>query len=91
MSIHYLKDIHSIYFAIKDNGHGIPEEMHSHVFEKFWQNEDFITRVHGGSGMGLALTQKLVALMGGEINFNSASNVGSTFYFTIPIQTMEEK
>jgi len=37
------------------------------------------------------LTQKLVALMGGEINFNSASNVGSTFYFTIPIQTMEEK
>jgi hypothetical protein len=91
LSIHYLKDIHSIYFAIKDNGHGIPEEMHSHVFEKFWQNEDFITRVHGGSGMGLALTQKLVALMGGEINFNSASNVGSTFYFTIPIQTMEEK
>jgi len=91
MSIHYLSDIRSIYFSIKDNGHGIPEEMHSHVFEKFWQNEDFITRVHGGSGMGLALTQKLVALMGGEIHFNSASHIGSTFYFTIPLQVLEER
>ena len=89
LSIHYLRDIDSIYFSIKDNGHGIPEEMHSHVFEKFWQNEDFITRVHGGSGMGLALTQKLVALMGGEIKFNSAQHVGSTFYFTIPLQKVD--
>jgi signal transduction histidine kinase len=89
LSIHYLRDIDSIYFAIKDNGHGIPEDMHAHVFEKFWQNEEFITRVHGGSGMGLALTQKLVTLMGGEIKFNSSQNVGSTFYFTIPIKKLD--
>ena len=89
LSIHYLKDIDSIYFSIKDNGHGIPEDMHAHVFEKFWQNEEFITRVHGGSGMGLALTQKLVTLMGGEIKFNSSQNVGSTFYFTIPIKKLD--
>lgn len=85
LTVHYLKNIHSLYVSIKDDGHGIPEKMHSHVFDKFWQMEDFIANAHGGSSLGLALTQKMVAMMGGEINFNSAENVGSIFYFTLPL------
>ena len=86
LSIHYLKSINSLYISIKDNGHGIPENMHSHVFDKFWDSKSFISSVHGGSLLGLALTKKMIELMGGEINFNSSENVGSIFYFTIPIQ-----
>ena len=86
LSVHYLKNIHSLYISIKDDGHGIPEKMHTHVFDKFWQIEDFIANAHGGSALGLVLTQKMVALMGGEINFNSAEHVGSIFYFTLPLK-----
>jgi signal transduction histidine kinase len=86
LTVHYLKNVHSLYISIKDDGHGIPEKMHSHVFDKFWQIEDFIANAHGGSALGLALTQKMVAMMGGEINFNSSENVGSIFYFTLPLE-----
>jgi signal transduction histidine kinase len=85
LSSQYLSEVNSIYISIKDNGIGIPKEKHSQVFEKFWQNEDYISRSHGGSGMGLALTQKLVKLMGGEIHFNSSPNDGSIFYFSLPL------
>jgi signal transduction histidine kinase len=86
LSVHYLKSSHALYIAIKDDGFGIPEKMHSHVFDKFWQIGDFISNAHGGSALGLAITQKMVALMGGEINFNSSENVGSIFYFTLPLE-----
>jgi len=86
LSVHYLKNIHSLYISIKDDGHGIPEKMHAHVFDKFWQIEDFMANAHGGSALGLALTQKMVAMLGGEINFNSSENVGSIFYFTLPLE-----
>ena len=85
LSSQYLSEVNSIYISIKDNGIGIPKEKHSQVFQKFWQNEDYISRSHGGSGMGLALTQKLVKLMGGEIHFNSSPNDGSIFYFSLPL------
>ena len=87
LSAHYIKEVDSIYFSIKDDGIGIPESMHYQVFEDFWQNENFITRAHGGSGIGLHLVQKLVSLMGGKINFNSLPNVGSIFYFTLNANT----
>jgi signal transduction histidine kinase len=86
LSVHYLKNAPALYISIKDDGHGIPEKMHSHVFDKFWQMEDFLANAHGGSALGLALTQKMVNLMGGEINFNSSENVGSIFYFTLPLE-----
>ena len=86
LSVHYLKNAPALYVSIKDDGHGIPEKMHSHVFDKFWQIEDFLANAHGGSALGLALTQKMVNLMGGEINFNSSENRGSIFYFTLPLE-----
>ena len=73
-----------IKFAVRDNGIGIPIEMHSEVFQKFWQNEDFVTRKYPGSGLGLAICKRLVELMDGQIGFSSKPEFGSTFYFILP-------
>lgn len=71
--------------SVSDRGIGIPHDKHAEVFQKFWQNEDFVTRKYPGSGLGLALCKRLVELMGGQIGFTSASKAGSTFFFTLPI------
>ena len=77
--------------SVSDRGIGIPADKHSEVFQKFWQNEDFVTRKYPGSGLGLALCKRLVELMGGQISFTSAPKAGSTFYFTLPIGLIKLK
>lgn len=76
--------------SVSDKGIGIPQDKHSEVFQKFWQNEDFVTRKYPGSGLGLALCKKLVELMGGQIGFTSAPRAGSTFYFTLPVGVTDD-
>jgi two-component system, NarL family, sensor histidine kinase BarA len=73
--------------SVEDEGIGIPAEHHASVFDKFWRNEDFATRNYPGSGLGLALCQRLVELMGGTIGFTSEPDKGSTFFFNIPMST----
>ena len=81
----YLKDEQSIEFCVKDTGQGIPENMHSKIFERFSQVEDNLTRTHGGNGLGLAICKSLIEMMGGKIWMESEINVGSQFYFTLPL------
>jgi len=76
-----------IRFEVIDTGEGIAEDMHSLVFEKFWQQEAFMTRRSGGTGLGLTLCKRLVELMGGQIGFHSQPQQGSTFYFTLPCKS----
>ena len=73
-------------FEVIDTGEGIAEDMQSLVFEKFWQQEAFITRRSAGTGLGLTLCKRLVELMGGQIGFRSRPKHGSTFYFTLPFK-----
>lgn len=75
-----------IYIAIADTGPGIPAEAQALIFEKFRQASSFVTREHGGTGLGLALVRELVTLMGGEINLSSETGKGSRFEFWIPLQ-----
>lgn len=72
-------------FFVKDTGIGIPDDCKEKVFQRFVQIESSTTRNYGGTGLGLSITQKLVELLGGEIWFDSEVNVGSTFYFTLPL------
>jgi signal transduction histidine kinase len=68
-----------------DNGIGIAPELIPHLFEKFAVADDSSTSKYGGTGLGLALSQKLCKLMGGEIVVESALGRGSHFSIRIPI------
>jgi PAS domain S-box-containing protein len=70
--------------AVEDLGKGIPAEMQKKIFEKFSQIEGGDIHVKG-TGLGLNISKSLVEQMGGKIGFNSAANLGSTFYFEFPI------
>lgn len=71
---------------IHDTGIGIPERQQSQLFQAFRQADASISRRHGGTGLGLVITQKLVKEMGGDINFYSQLNRGSTFWFHINLE-----
>ncbi|ECR8983180.1 two-component sensor histidine kinase BarA [Salmonella enterica] len=68
---------------IRDTGIGIPERDQSRLFQAFRQADASISRRHGGTGLGLVITQKLVNEMDGDISFHSQPNRGSTFWFHI--------
>jgi two-component system sensor histidine kinase BarA len=55
----------------------------SRLFQAFRQADASISRRHGGTGLGLVITQRLVNEMGGDISFHSQPNRGSTFWFHI--------
>ena len=71
-------------FQIKDTGIGIAKEDFEVVFREFMRIEKDIIKPVSGSGLGLALTKRLIQLHGGNIWFESEVGKGTTFYFTIP-------
>lgn len=68
--------------SVEDTGVGIPLEAQSRVFTPFMQVRPSISRIHGGTGIGLSISKCLVGLMNGEIGFVSEPKVGSTFSFS---------
>lgn len=76
-------------FEVRDSGCGIAPEQHDTIFERFRQGQDFETRKHGGTGLGLALCRELAELMGGTVRVESQVGKGSTFRFVLPLLTTE--
>ncbi|WP_298622532.1 hybrid sensor histidine kinase/response regulator [uncultured Zoogloea sp.] len=72
-------------FVVADSGCGIAPDMLSHVFERFSQADNFLTRRHQGTGLGLALVKELVDLMGGSVNVRSELEKGSEFIVRLPL------
>lgn len=72
-------------FTIEDSGCGLKAEQASVIFEPFVQGDMSVTRVHGGVGLGLSLSKKLVAQLGGMVGVKSCPGKGSLFWFTLPL------
>ncbi|PZO56074.1 MAG: two-component sensor histidine kinase, partial [Phormidesmis priestleyi] len=71
--------------SVIDTGTGIAAEDLPRVFERFWRADRSRSSSSGGSGIGLAICQRLVALQGGQIVAASELGKGSTFSFSLPI------
>ncbi|MBV9860422.1 MAG: CHASE domain-containing protein [Alphaproteobacteria bacterium] len=70
--------------AVADTGIGMDPEQIPLALQPFGQLDNVLARVHGGTGLGLPLAQRLVALHGGEMTIESARGVGTTVVFTLP-------
>ena len=77
-------------FEVSDTGIGISSEAIPRLFRPFEQGDPSITRSHGGSGLGLALTKRLAELMGGTVGVVSNPGQGSTFWFTVTVRNAGE-
>ncbi|HEY9123156.1 MAG TPA: ATP-binding protein, partial [Bacteroidales bacterium] len=73
-------------FYVKDTGIGISKEHHEIIFERFRKIENDKSMLHRGSGIGLSISQHLVKMLGGYIRVESEPNLGSTFFFSIPVK-----
>lgn len=74
-------------FEVKDTGIGISPEHLSRLFKPFSQGDTSITRKYGGTGLGLVICERLIELLGGSINIESAINKGTTIAFNILSKT----
>ncbi|MBT5202867.1 MAG: hypothetical protein HOL98_05360 [Gammaproteobacteria bacterium] len=72
--------------AVADDGLGINEQLHENLFEPFVQGE---TKVFAGAGLGLASFSRMVSLMGGELQVESAEGKGSRFFFELKLPVVE--
>jgi signal transduction histidine kinase len=79
-----------INFSVADTGIGLTPEQIRNLFKEFTQADSSITRQHGGTGLGLALSRYYCRMMGGEITVNSAGlGKGSTFTIRLPVTVYE--
>ena len=76
---------YKIRFEIEDSGIGFDEEDLPRLFEPFTQADQSSTRAYGGTGLGLAVTKRLVTLMNGTIEGKSEGRTGSVFILTLPL------
>ncbi len=72
-------------FYVKDTGIGIQKDKHEEIFNRFSKVEDDKTKLYRGTGLGLAITKNLVEMLDGKIWLESKENIGSIFYFSIPV------
>jgi len=81
----------TVQFYVKDNGPGIPAEMHPLMFKKFYQVDTSSTRKHPGTGLGLVVCKGIIEGLGGKIWFKTGPDEGTIFFFTIPMKSEERK
>ena len=82
----YMKsDDNFIYITIKDNGLGISKEKIDHIFQRFYQVDNLLSRGSEGSGIGLCIVDEIIRMHGGKINIESEINKGTTFEIVLNV------
>ncbi|MFT5720785.1 MAG: two-component system sensor histidine kinase TorS [Motiliproteus sp.] len=71
---------------VQDTGIGIEPALHEHIFERFSQADDSITRRFGGTGLGLTICKALATALGGELGLTSTAGYGSLFWLELPLR-----
>src|SRR6202040_282481 len=78
-----------LHFTVSDTGIGIPLEKQKVVFEPFTQADSSTTRKYGGTGLGLTISSRLVAMMGGKMWVESQPGSGTHFHFTAELEVAD--
>jgi signal transduction histidine kinase len=80
-----------IYFEVEDSGVGIPKGDQKYIFSKFFRSSNAIKHQTQGSGLGLYIIKSIVKAHKGKVGFTSEEGVGSTFWFTLPLEAKKNK
>ncbi len=85
------KNDHLVQFSVEDTGAGIAPARISAIFDAFIQEDNSITRKHGGTGLGLTIVRQLTELMGGGVEVESRLGEGTIFNIQIPFGKATKK
>ncbi len=86
VEINYKIEDEEVVFSIKDTGVGIPQSQQDQVFSKFFRSSNVVRYQTEGTGLGLYIAKSIVEQSGGKMWFESEENVGTTFYFSLPLK-----
>lgn len=86
-----VNDKHELNIHLSDTGIGMTDEEQKNIFSTFSQANENISKLYGGSGLGLSISQKLISLLNGSIKVESQYKVGTTFIINIPIKLLKNK
>lgn len=78
-----------MHISVQDTGIGMEPDVVQEIFKPFSQADASTTRKYGGTGLGLTISKQLAEMMGGAIGVSSTPDVGSTFWFTLPLPMTE--
>ncbi|USS88130.1 cell wall metabolism sensor histidine kinase WalK [Fructilactobacillus hinvesii] len=84
------EDHNRIILSISDQGLGMPQSALKHIFDRFYRVDKARSRAQGGSGLGLAISKEIIESFGGSIRVESTEGRGSTFYISLPYESIEE-
>jgi len=86
--IQYKSDEKKMKVTVTDTGIGIAPEKQEEIFQAFTQAEEHTKQLYGGTGLGLSICSEYVANLGGKLKLKSQLEKGSSFYFSIPVNTV---